>query len=102
MPRPRNAVPSRNLHLMLAEEDAARLELHLWSEAEQRIPLASRQRFFTARIREFFARKSLDLAPYFSGLPSGSVVYGSPQLIERLQLALEDGILARGGEIVQS
>jgi len=75
---------------MLAEADAARLELHLYSEAEQRIPHAARQKFFTERMREFFGRKGLDLAPYFNGLPPGSIVYGSPALIEKLMLALED------------
>lgn len=95
MPRPRNAVPSRDLHLMLAEADAARLELYLYSEAEQRIPHAARQRFFTERMREFFGRKSLDLAPYFSELPPGSVVYGSPALIDRLKLDLGDTQLAK-------
>jgi len=86
---------------MLAEADAARLELHLYSEAEQRIPHAARQKFFTERMREFFGRKGLDLAPYFNGLPPGSIVYGSPALILRLQMSLEDAILSRGGEIVQ-
>ena len=42
---------------MLAEEDAARLELHLYSEAEQRIPYAARQKFFTQLLREFFEKR---------------------------------------------
>lgn len=88
MPRPKNAIPSRNLHLMLAEEDATRLDLHLWSAAEQRIPHAARQRFFTARLREYFGRAHLDLAPYFPGLPSGSIVYGPPAVISQLAVAL--------------
>ena len=64
MPRPKNAIPSRNLHLMLAEEDATRLDLHLWSEAEGRIPHAARQKFFTQLLREFFTKqKGPDVQP---------------------------------------
>lgn len=78
MPKPRNAVPGRDVHVVLAEEDAARLELHLWSAAEQRIPYAARQRFFTERLKEFFSRQSIDLAAYFPNLPSGMfIVYGA-------------------------
>ena len=85
MPRPRNAIPSRNLHLMLPEEDATRLELHLWSEAEQRIPHAARQKFFTERMREFFGWQRLDLHAYIPGLAPGSIVQGPPALIEFLK-----------------
>lgn len=88
MPRPRNAIPSRNLHLMLAEEDAGRLELHLYSEAEQRIPHAARQKFFTQRLKEFFTWQRLDLALYIPSLPPGSIVQGPTPLIEALQRRL--------------
>ena len=90
MPRPRNAVPSRDLHLMLAEEDAARLELFLYSSAEQRIPHAARQRFFTERMREFFTRVSLDLALYDPSFPPGSFVYGPEALVNMLKQRLQD------------
>ena len=70
---------------MLAEEDAGRLELHLYSEAEQRIPHAARQRFFTERLREFFTWHRLDLALYVPSLPPGSIVQGPGPLIELLK-----------------
>ena len=89
MPRPRNAVPSRNLHLMLAEEDAARLELHLFSPAEQRIPHAARQKFFSERLREFFGWQRLDLHAHIPGLAPGSVIQGPPALIEFLKRRLD-------------
>lgn len=89
------SIPTRQFHIQLPEEEASRLELHLWSEAEQRIPYASRQRFIVERIREYFGRKGLDLGVYFQDLPPGSTVYGPPEYVERLQLALEDMILAR-------
>ena len=90
MPRPRNAVKTRDLHVCIPEEDAARLELFLWSEAAQRIPDGSKAAFVSRRIREFFARKSIDLALYFYDLPTGSYVYGPEPLVERLKLALND------------
>jgi hypothetical protein len=73
---------------MLADEDASRLELFLFSEAEQRIPHAARQKFFTERLREFFTRKPLDLALYMAEMPPGSIVYGPPALIEALKKRL--------------
>lgn len=78
------AVPNRQFKIMLPEEETARLELHLWSEAEQRIPYAARQRFIVERIQEYFARESLDLAA-FLGLPPGTVVYGDKHAIEHLK-----------------
>ena len=89
MPKPRNAVPGRDVHIVLAEEDASRLELHLWSEAEQRIPFAARQRFFTERLREFFGRGSIDLGLYLRDVQVGSYVYGPAPTIERLREELE-------------
>lgn len=67
---------------MLAEEDAARLDLHLWSPAEQRIPHAARQKFFTQRLKEFFTWQKLDLHAHIPGLAPGSVIQGPPALIE--------------------
>lgn len=75
----KNATPTRQFHIMLPEEEASRLELHLWSEAEQRIPYAARQKFIVERIREFFGRQSLDLAAYFPNLPAGTFVLYGPE-----------------------
>lgn len=83
------ATPTRQFHIQLPEEEASRLELHLWSEAEQRIPYASRQRFIVERIREYFGRAGLDLAAYFQDLPPGSMIYGDPSIINQLKAELE-------------
>lgn len=74
---------------MLAEEDAAKLELYLWSPAEQRLPYAARQKFFTERIKEFFGRHSLDVGLYFPVLGPGCLVHGSPTVISLLKAHLE-------------
>jgi len=73
---------------MLAEEDATKLDLHLWSAAEQRIPHAARQRFFTQRLKEYFNQRALDLAPYLSDLPPGSFIYGPPAVVDRIEAHL--------------
>ena len=75
---------------MLAEEDATRLELHLYSEAERRVPHAARQRFFTERIREFFGWARLDLHAYIPGLAPGSIIQGPPALIVFVNEALDE------------
>lgn len=80
---------------MLAEEDAVKLDLHLWSEAEARIPHAARQKFFTRLMREHFGRKSLDLALYIPVLSPQSFIYGPPALIDHLQLELEGRFLVQ-------
>ena len=89
MPRPRNAAPGVDVHLVIPAEEAAKLYLHLWSAAEQRIPNGARQRFFAERVREFFGRASVDLALYFPALAPGSHIYGNPALINHLRLILE-------------
>lgn len=90
MPRPRNVTPSIVLHVSLPGDIGARLNLHLYSEAEQRIPFAAYQRFLVDRVREFFGRQILPLSPYFAGsVPPDSYVYGSPEVIEMLRKALE-------------
>ena len=89
MPNPRNAQRSRDLHILLPPDLAARMELHLYSEAEQRIPYAEKQRFISQLMREFFGRASLDLGTYFHELPPGSTVHGIPPVVEALKEALE-------------
>ena len=74
---------------MLPAEEFDRLDLHLWSDAEQRIPHAAKAKWVTDRVREFFANERLDLAVYFPELPPGSIVAGSPQVILALKQALE-------------
>ena len=88
MPRPRNATPRRHLHITIPEDIGAKLELHLYSEAEQRVPYQAWQRFFEARIKEFFESQKLDLALYVPDLPPGSFIYGPSAYIERLKHVL--------------
>lgn len=89
MPRPRNASPSRKLHVALPGDVWPKLDLFLHSEVEQRIPFAAYQKFLVERVREFFNRASLDLALYFPEMPPGTIVYGPRAVIELLKTELE-------------
>lgn len=90
MPRPRNASPARKLHVAIPGDIWPRLDLHLFSEAEQRIPFAAHQRFLVDRIREFFNRGSISLAAFFPDAPPDLTVYGDRAAIEFLANALKE------------
>lgn len=89
MPRPRNIIETRRVAIAFPEDVLARLDLHLASDLTGRIPHAAYQQFFSARIREFFAEKHLDLAPFLGTEPGGFVVRGEEAVIAALKLHLE-------------
>lgn len=91
MPRPKNARPSRILNLALPADIGARLDLFLYSEAEQRIPFAAHQRFISDRVREFFATESLDLAEIDPMVSGPHLVRASPDVIRYLRDRLGAG-----------
>ena len=95
MPNPRKPIPSYHLSIAVPQEVAAQLKLHLYSEAEQRVPYAAQQRFIVQRMREFFEHRSLDLAPYLQGVPPGSAVRGPKEVVDALQLKLEEAFLVQ-------
>ena len=45
------------LRLWLPEDLRARIDLHLWSDVEQRVPKGAYAKFFAELVREFFERK---------------------------------------------
>lgn len=75
--------------LKLPESIRARLDLHLFSELEGRVPQGRYQEFFLARIQEFFSWQRLDLAPY--GFPEGFFVSGPAEMIQELEKELKRG-----------
>ncbi len=89
MARPRSLQPSITTHVVLPEEVYNRITLALWSDLEGRVPYGQVTNFFVARAREFFARQSLDLAPYL-GQPEGTfVVWAEPGVLEALERKLK-------------
>ena len=81
MARPRNVVPTIAIEVTLPAELKTRLDFHLWSDFEQRIPFAAYQKFISTRIREFFATRELDLAPFVGKPPGTYIIRGEPHVI---------------------
>lgn len=88
MPRQPNLIPSRLLHTSIPEPDLARLDLHLFSPLEGRVPKGAYQGWIVERIREFFGWKQLDLAPWADSPPGAFVLRGEPEAIRALEKTL--------------
>ena len=90
MGRPRYIVPSQQLNLAVPSDLFARLSLHLYSELEQRIPHGAFSRFICEQIREHFAHRYLDLAPFLGSESGVLIVQGHPEAIEQLEQLLKE------------
>jgi len=56
----------------LPEDIRGKLDLHLFSDAEGRVPKGAYQGFLIERIKDFFENvATLDLAEYLEGIPPG-------------------------------
>lgn len=88
MPRKPAVTPTEHLHLKLEASSRARLDLHLFSDLEGRVPKGSHKAWVEDRIREYFDWKTLDLAPF--GFPQGFFVRGPADMIEYLQTHFEE------------
>lgn len=91
MSRPINLIPCVPLKTHLPIDLRTRLDLHLFSEVEGRVPKGAYQRLLTKLLTQFFEGRTLDLAPYVSALPEVYVVSGTPQTLEVLKTRLENG-----------
>lgn len=89
MPRRPDVDPPVELGLMLPTSVRAKLDLHLFSELEGRVPKGAYRSFFLERIAEFFMHKTLDLGAY--GFPQGFTVRGMPAVIDELEERLKRG-----------
>jgi hypothetical protein len=88
MTRRPSPIKTIKLTTTLPQDIHTQLSLHLYSELEGCIPPASFQRFISARCREFFSERRLDLAPYVGSLPGEVFVHGSPAALRLLVKAL--------------
>jgi len=88
VPRKPNIDRPVRLELKMRESIRSRLDLWLWSEAEQRVPKGKYQEFFEERTKAFFDNARLDLTPF--GI-EGIVVEGSKDAIAALQARLKNG-----------
>lgn len=90
MPRKPAIVPNRSLEISLPPDLSTRLDLHLWSELEERVPRGAYSNLFIPLLREFFERKRLDLSPLLGADAGTHFVYGSAEAIAALQLLLQE------------
>lgn len=81
-------IPITFLNLQLPLDVRAKLDLHLFSELEGRVPKGAYQRFFLERLREFFEGRRLDLAPYVNCQPGTLVVNGPASAVNALEKVL--------------
>ncbi len=87
MPAPRKLMRPTELCLVLPEDERARLDLHLWSEVEGRVPKGQYQAFFVERLREFFGWRRLDLGAW--GFPEGMQITGTEEALQHLRYKLD-------------
>lgn len=87
MSRRPSPIPLEHIHITVPAHEKQRVELMLFSTAEQRVPYGAWQSFILERIREFFDYATLDLTPY--GYPAGFFVRGPKGMIEVVRQRLE-------------
>ena len=78
MPRPAAITPNKSLHTTLNADLAAKLDLLLYSEVEQRVPKGAYQEFLQARIQEYFSTRRIYLATLIPGMPGEHIISGTP------------------------
>lgn len=87
--RPPSIRKSAPLEVSLDEELRTRLDIKLWSEAEQRVPKGAYKAYFDGLVVRDLGFVSLDLAPFAGTAPGVAVVRGSPATIETLTALLK-------------
>jgi len=85
MSRQPNIIRPVKLTTTLPEDIRAKLDLHLFSDFEGRVPKSAYQNFFIERIQEYFNSKVLDLGEYCHSPVGGLTVRGSPATISLLR-----------------
>lgn len=85
MPRHKSLIPSEYLRVALPLDVHTRLVAELFSPLEGRVPLGAYSKKLSTLLREDAQGKTLDLAPYRQGVPSGVLfVRGSVEAIDCL------------------
>lgn len=87
MSRPAALVPNAHLHIRLAPDLKAKLDLLLFSELEARIPKGAHKDFIESRLREFFDWQVQSLERF--GLPDGYFIAGPKEMVQALTNKLE-------------
>ena len=87
--RPPSIRRSAPLEVALDEELRARLDIALWSTAENRVPKGAYKTYFDALVSRDLNDGKLDLAPFAGTAPGVAVVRASPATLETLKSLLE-------------
>lgn len=85
MPARKNPVPTVKLTTTLPADVHDKLSLYLYSESECRIPKGAYQDFISARVREFFSHRRIDLAPFLGTDPGVCIISGAVDTIQLLE-----------------
>lgn len=90
MPRKPSITPNKHLHTTIPADLAARLDLFLWSEAENRVPQGAYQSFICDSIRDFFNKRTIDVAPYMPSATIGQyLITGTPETLRAVVAVLQ-------------
>lgn len=90
MARKLNVVRPVKLHTHIAEDLRAKIDLHLYSSLEGRVPVGAYRQFFEQLIKEYFSRQNLRLTPEH-------VIWGSPETIEFMKRLLDQSGVSQKG-----
>ena len=94
MSRGRPASIRRNVPLEVSLDEVLRtkLDILLWSPAEQRVPRGAYKRYFDALLAREQSSAAIDLAPFIGGDPGINIVRGSVATIDALRKKLEGAL----------
>ena len=88
MPRPKSANPKITKHIPIDPDLCAKAELQLFSDLEGRVPYKANSDFITQLLRDHFAARQIDLAPWTGSTPGAMILTGSEAAVESLRLLL--------------
>lgn len=92
MPRKPAVTPNKHLHTTIPAELAVKLDLFLWSEVEQRVPQGAYQSFICDAIRDFFNKRTVDVAPYIPSATIGQhLITGTPETLRAVITVMKGG-----------
>ena len=89
MPKRPYLIPSQQLNVALPRPLYDQLSAHLYSPLEGRVPYKANSDFITGLLRDFFAARQFDLAPYTGSTPGHFIITGSEAAIDSLRNVLE-------------
>lgn len=97
MPRPFKIDRPVQVCLQLPTSVVARMDMHLWSSLEGRVPYGKRNEFLGRLIAEFFEERRLELEAF--GLPAGFFITGPKEMVDALERRLKGETTENTGSV---